>query len=200
MKYCPHCDTLISDDTLVICPVCRRSTTDRSPEAPVAAPVSPLAAGRLEYRSKTELFGLPLVHIVAYSSRSVTGVSGIPHVSIPTFPLRESSRRVGVAKGIIAIGDVAIGVLAMGGLAIGGVTFGGLGVGIIAFGGVAAGVVALGGFSLALALAVGGFALSTFAALGGLAIAPFTISSLGASPELLRFFDRVLPGLSQYFP
>jgi hypothetical protein len=181
MKYCPHCNSLINDDTLVICPVCRRSTNDRSEEAPVVAQTAPLVPLRFEYKSKTELFGLPLVHIAASNSRQLTG-------------------RLTVAKGIIAIGDVAIGVLAMGGLAIGGIAFGGVGVGVLALGGMSLGLIAFGGIAVGILLALGGIALSTFAALGGLALAPYAISSLGASPELLRIIERVLPGFSQAFP
>lgn len=200
MKYCPHCNSLINDDTLVICPVCRRSTTDRSEEAPVVAQASPLVPLRFEYKSKTELFGLPLVHISASTKRRVVGMGEIPGVSIPAFPMQGLASGISVAKGIIAIGDVAVGVLALGGVAVGGIAFGGLGVGVFAFGGMALGLFAFGGVALALALAVGGIALSTLAALGGIALAPYAISSLGVSPELLRIIESVFPDFSLYFP
>lgn len=97
-----------------------------------------------EYRSKTKLFGLPLVHIVR----------GID-------PLTGKKR---VAKGIIAIGDMAVGVLAIGGGAFGGV----------AIGGGAIGLITVGGFSLGLLAALGGLAVGGLAfgggAIGGIAV------------------------------
>ncbi|MFZ5351747.1 MAG: transcriptional regulator [Bacillota bacterium] len=110
-----------------------------------------------EYRSKTEIFGLPLVHI--------------------------KSRRFGfkpeVAKGIIAIGDVAIGVISLGGLALGGLCFGGISLGLLTFGGVAVGALAaLGGFAGAGLLAIGGMALSFGGAIGGLAVGKIAFGGL----------------------
>jgi tRNA A-37 threonylcarbamoyl transferase component Bud32 len=90
-----------------------------------------------EYRSKATLFGLPLVHIA-------TGID----------PVTGKKR---VAKGIIAIGDLAVG-----GLALGGGAFG-----VVALGGGAIGLISLGGFSLGLLLAVGGMAVGALALGGG---------------------------------
>lgn len=143
-----------------------------------------------EYRSKTTIFGIPLVHVAK-------GVDPITH-------------RRRVAKGIIAIGDLAIG-----GLAIGGVSCG-----VVSIGGVAFGGVTLGGVSIAAALACGGLALSCGLALGGLAVAPVAIGgcavgyyvSGGAgfgvypfaanarSPEGEEFFKHSLRGLWQLLP
>src|SRR5436190_10475131 len=102
-----------------------------------------------EYRSKTEIFGLPLVHIAM-------GVD-----------LRTGKKRV--AKGIIAIGDMAKGVFAFGGLAMGVFAFGGLSIGVISLGGFALGLVTFGGFALGLLFAYGGFAIAPIA-LGGMAL------------------------------
>ena len=91
--------------------------------------------GGYEYVSATRLFGLPLVHIAM------------------------SPQSRGVAKGIIAIGDVAFGlVFAMGGFAVGGISAGGLSVGLIAVGGGAFGCVTIGGLAVGL-LAFGGLAI-----------------------------------------
>ena len=62
-----------------------------------------------------------------------------------------------VARGIIAIGDIAIG----------GVTFGGLSIGLFAVGGGALGLLALGGGAIALLFAFGGGALAPIAIGGG---------------------------------
>src|SRR3954471_6680344 len=62
-----------------------------------------------EYRSKAQLFGLPLLHIA----------SGVD--------LRTGKKRV--AKGVLAIGDIAKGIFAFGGLSMGVVAFGGCAIG-----------------------------------------------------------------------
>lgn len=108
-----------------------------------------------EYKSKTTCFGLPLVHI-------------------------HFGRRPCVAKGIIAIGNIAIGALSCGIVALGGLCIGAIGVGLIslaglalglllAIGGLAAGGIAIGGFALGV-VAIGGLSIGMFA-LGGSAIA-----------------------------
>jgi hypothetical protein len=102
-----------------------------------------------EYRSKTMLFGLPLVH-VATGTDPVTG-------------------RRRVATGIIAMGDIARGFVASGGMAYGIVAFGGLAIGIISIGGLSLGVAALGGVALGLVFSFGGCAIAPIA-VGGLAI------------------------------
>lgn len=99
-----------------------------------------------EYRSKTTVFGWPLVHIA-------TGLD----------PMTGRKR---VAKGIIAIGDMAIGGLAFGGGAVGVFAVGGAAIGLFSFGGLAIGLlVALGGGAIG-GLAVGGGAIG-FIAVGG---------------------------------
>jgi hypothetical protein len=112
-----------------------------------------------EYRSRLELFGLPLVHI--RYSRTAAQCSPV--------------------KAWIAAGDSAFGVLfAFGGLAIAPVSIGGIAIGLATFGGATVGVFATGGFALGawvfggFALgwqAFGGCALAWNAAMGGLAIA-----------------------------
>jgi hypothetical protein len=102
-----------------------------------------------EYRSKTTVFGWPLVHIA-------TGID----------PMTGRKR---IAKGIIAIGDVAVGVLAWGGVAFGVIPVGGVAIGLFSIGGMAIGLLlALGGMAIG-GLAVGGGALG-FIAVGGGAV------------------------------
>ena len=88
-----------------------------------------------EYRSKTTIMGLPLLHI---------------NFGQGCRPCR--------AKGIFALGNVATGVFAMGGVAVGAVSVGGLALGAAAAGGAAlGGALAVGG------VAVGGIALGAIA-------------------------------------
>ncbi len=76
---------------------------------------------------------------VGYEFISKKTIAGLPITHINTHPF-------GVAKGIIAIGNVAVGLLAIGGVSIG----------LFSFGGVA--------------LSLGGLSASLFSAFGGLAI------------------------------
>jgi hypothetical protein len=106
----------------------------------------------MQYRSSFELLGLPFVHVA-------TGTV-------------ENGRFVrGVARGWIAVGDVAFGVLlSVGGISFGGVALGGLAVGALPIAGLAIGGCALGGLAIGW-LALGGLAIGVRAAIGGAAIA-----------------------------
>ena len=136
-----------------------------------------------EYKSKRTLFGLPLVHI------------------------RLGHRGMGVAKGILAIGNVAVGVFTLGGfsfglLSVGGLSFGllfslggwamgalaigGLAVGLLAFGGAAVGLFAMGGSAIGV-YAAGGGAIASEIAIGGSAHAPLAI---GQTAEGALTFGR----------
>jgi RNA polymerase sigma factor (sigma-70 family) len=106
-----------------------------------------------EYRSRWSFLGLPLVHC------------------------RFGGPGLGVAKGWIAFGNIAIApLLAYGGVAIGGLSLGGLGVGLLttagiglglfSFSGLAFGGIAVGGLAIGW-IAVGGAAWGELAAMGG---------------------------------
>jgi len=112
----------------------------------------------MHYESSVRFLGFPLVHI-ASGPRVGRVVSIAPGLM---------SR--GVARGWIAIGDVAFGLIAIGGVAVGGLSVGGVAVGALSIGGFAIGVAGIGGAAVAL-LAVGGMALGGWAAVGGLAVA-----------------------------
>jgi hypothetical protein len=107
----------------------------------------------VSYRSKTEMLGLPLVHVAR--PRIVDGYV-----------------QRGVARGWIAVGDISFGILvSVGGLAFGGIAIGGVGIGILTLAGLAVGVgMALGGLAIG-GVAIGGCAIAWKAALGGAAIA-----------------------------
>ncbi len=149
-------DTLLKD---------KQPTPTTNPAAPVAVgPLVPISHLDYEYKSKTRVFGVPLVHI--------------------------HYRRFGppvMAKGIIALGNVAVGVVALGGVAVGGIALGGLSLGLLlalggmavgglAFGGVAIGLLAFGGLAIG-AWAMGGCALAGQVAIGGYAAAPVAVGA-----------------------
>ena len=103
-----------------------------------------------EYKSNAKFLGLPLVHIFV--------------------DLGARQRRPGlrIAKGWLAIGDIAIGGFAFGGLSAGLVSFGGLSIGaLLAIGGLALGTFATGGGAVGL-IAMGGMAMG-YLAFGGIA-------------------------------
>src|SRR6185369_4269938 len=92
-----------------------------------------LEHSRGEYRSRTKLFGVPLVHIQY----------GVPGEGAPDW-----------AVGWIAVGDRAAGIFfALGGMAVGGISVGTVSAGIISVGAVSVGMLAMG------AVAVGGLAM-----------------------------------------
>lgn len=118
--------------------------------------------GGYEYKSNCKLLGIPLVHInVGW---------GYPRV----------------ARGVFALGNIAVGGCAVGGLSAGIISIGGLGLGLLAVGGIAAGAIALGGLALGF-LALGGLAVGVYAiggcaiglciSAGGAAFAPFSIGA-----------------------
>lgn len=93
-------------------------------------------------------------YIKGYRYTSKRKIAGIPLVSI-CFSRRLG--RDGIAKGIIAIGNMAIGVVSLGALSFGIFSFGALAIGVLAIGAFAAGLAAWG------ALAVGVFAFGATA-------------------------------------
>ena len=118
----------------------------------VNAPGAKLRGRR--YTSSLSLFGLPLVDVQVSD----------PAENMEGYPSKHEPR---VARGWIAIGDVAHGILlAIGGRAFGAVAFGGISTGLISVGGVSIGLVSLGGVALGM-LAFGGAAIGYDACGGG---------------------------------
>lgn len=148
----------------------QRAAADRPESDPAGEPAQPgksrwIFGGCYEYKSKRRLLGVPLVHIHM-------GYGG----------------RVCVAKGIFALGNVAVGGVAIGGVSAGLFALGGVSLGLLALGGVAVGAVAAGGFAAG-GLVVGGLAVGGYA-FGGCAVgsrlaaggAAFGSFAIGANP------------------
>lgn len=128
----------------------------QEPRKPRSVPSAVMGSGRgarsapgREWKSNGRVFGYPVVHVAwGYDARTGKKL---------------------VARGVIAVGDVAIGGLAIGGVAIGVLSLGGFALGVTSFGGAAIGLqLAIGG------AAAGGFAfggaVAGIAAIGGAAI------------------------------
>ncbi len=118
-----------------------------------------------EYKSKTTLFGLPLVHVNIGLGRVAKGVFafGLVSVGIVSFGLVSLGVLAWgmIALGLASLGAVSVGVFAaFGGLAISAlIAFGGCAVGCFSFGGCAVGLFTFGGYSNGAYIAVGGHAV-----------------------------------------
>jgi predicted RNA-binding Zn-ribbon protein involved in translation (DUF1610 family) len=146
-------------------------------------------AGKLgtRYRSRTTLFGLPLVDVAIGGTHdeSTGSARGI-------FALGDNARGFvavgGKAVGIVAVGGTAFGVFAVGGIAIGLLSaWGGVSVGAMAAGGFVLGLMGYGGVCVAV-LAGGGVAIGLYAlggSAGGLAVAAVTGQE---AADVFRYF------------
>lgn len=122
-----------------------------------------------EYRSKTEIRGMPLVHINYglgdYRARGIISVgnasTGILAVGI-------------LARGLISVGIISLGLLGIGVLSLAAFAVACVGVGIISVAGIAIGVMTLGGLALGV-VSIGGCAVATHVSVGGVAIAPVSV-------------------------
>jgi len=113
-----------------------------------------------EYKSKTTIFGIPLVHIKLNRYGRPAVAKGI--IAIGTVSLGVISLGI-MPIGIISVGFMAFGIFALGAMALGLLlALGGLAVGAVAFGGVAMGLGAIGGVCLG-KIAIGGVASGTVA-------------------------------------
>jgi len=141
----------------------RRQDISQGCSASVVAPI-------YEYRSKTTLLGLPLIHI-----RMRAGLERGPvkaWFAAGDWAIGVIAAFGGLAIAPISFGGLAAGVLTMGGVAVGALPFGGFSFGAWAVGGMAVGLQAFGGCAIALLGAEGGAAISHQFAKGGLALAP----------------------------
>ncbi len=112
-----------------------------------------------EFRSKEEINGLPIIHI-----------------NIGTNP--ETGRPL-VAKGVVAIGNIAFGVVSIGAAAFGIVTLGVFGLGVVSLASLAIGIIALGAVALGYEFALGAAVLSAKSAIGAIGLDPnFVVWSL----------------------
>lgn len=117
-----------------------------------------------EYKSKKQLFGLPLVHInIGWGFRKAKGIIAIGNIATGFLSIGGVSMGIlslgALSTGLLSIGGISLALLiAFGGLAIGTVAVGGAAFGVFAVGGAAIGVYSLGGLAVGSRIAAGGFA------------------------------------------
>lgn len=142
-----------------------------------------------EFKSKTTVFGIPLVHI--NFGRGMYRAKGI--IAAGNFSVGILSAGI-FSAGLISIGTASLGLLAFAGLAFGGLAVGGAAFGVFAAGGLAVGMYAVGGCALAARIAVGGYA-SAHIAIGGAADGAFTFTEKGVdvSNEIRKTILREYP-------
>ena len=172
---CYNHDRAAAIGLCVVCQkgVCRECVGRDTPRLVCSACIKARGVLGYEYRSRVTIGGWPLVHVCA----------GLDPVTM----------RPRAAKGIIAVGNVAVGVVAIAGLACGLVTVGGGSFGLIAaLGGAAVGLgISVGGLAVG-SIAVGGAAIGFFYAVGGGAFGPATIDGRHCDPAAVEFFRRWL--------
>jgi predicted RNA-binding Zn-ribbon protein involved in translation (DUF1610 family) len=179
--YCGNCGYNLRGATQSSkCPECGRPLVDVLQRNPVRT------ASR-RYKSPITLFGLPLIHIAFGPHEDETrgvakGIIAIGDIAIGWFACG------GFATGIIACGGMAIGLISLAGLALGGLACGGLGIGAVGIGGAAVGGLALGGGAIGY-VAEGGGAIGIYAHGGG-AVGRYIMAPYRADPEARRFFDQ----------
>lgn len=164
---CPECDSSISDKAAT-CPKCGYPI---KPAPDVDRLVRSMWRG-YEWKSKTTIFGLPLIHIAIGRNKETGKLMG--------------------AKGIIAIGQFAIGVI----------TIAQFGIGLLfGLGQFVAGIVAIGQFAPGVLFSLGQFAIG-FTAIGQFAVGDYVRASIGygnhvwssriKDPQAIGYFTNLL--------
>jgi hypothetical protein len=123
--------------------------------------------------------------------RSQTQFLGYPLWEVARGPDPAKDERMGHARAIFAVGDVADGLVAIGGISRG----------VISIGGISLGVFSLGGVSVGLAAALGGVAVGPLA-LGGIAAGAYALGGAGFDihGRLHAHSQGILGRLAAYFP
>jgi hypothetical protein len=166
---CPVCGWRIGYRSTLLLPGACEACGALFRPGSVWAAAQAAGGGAVRVVSKTRILGVPLF-AVAYGVDPASG------------------QKRGVAKGLVAVGNVAVGIVAVGDMAVGVVPVGAVAVGVLPVGAVSVGMFAVGGLAFGLAalggVAVGGVAIGGLAfgirVLGGLTLTPGAL--LGVRP------------------
>ena len=127
-----------------------------------------------EYKSKKELWGLPLIHINIGTGSGICCARGIIAIGMIARGLISFGC---LSSGLVSVGACSLGLLSLGGVSLGLLlSAGGLSIGALAFGGLAIGIFATGGLALGF-YSIGGAAFGLKAAAGDYANAPIAIGN-----------------------
>ncbi|MCD5414440.1 MAG: hypothetical protein LR001_05490 [Clostridiales bacterium] len=120
------------------------------------------------YVSETTFLGMPLIRVVDGKHRYIEYKSKKEFMGFPL--VHVNNKPYGVAKGIIAVGSISIGVISVGGISFGLISLGGISFAILlGMGGVALSLIAaIGGATIGGFFAFGGLAMSNYISIGGL--------------------------------
>lgn len=142
-------------------------------ESPALAAEADAKSGEFafEYRSRSTLLGLPLLHINIGAKRNARPrkATGWIAIGAKAYGLLFAFGAVAVAP--VSVGALSLGVITMGGAAAGLMVWGGMAIGGWTIGGLAIGWKAVGGCALAISAAQGGVAVARDFAEGGIALA-----------------------------
>jgi hypothetical protein len=167
---CPVCGWRIGYRSTLWLPVaCEACGALFRPES-IWAAAQATGAGPVRVVSNKRILGVPLF-AVAYGREPAGG------------------QRRGVAKGLVAVGNVALGIVAVGDVAVGVVPVGAVAVGVLPVGGLSLGVFAVGGLAFGLA-ALGGVAVGGVA-IGGLALGFRALGGVTFTPSALLGITRL---------
>ena len=104
-----------------------------------------------EYRSEKTLWGVPLVHInVGSHVRVARGIVAIGNIAVGAVSLGA------ICVGLLSLGAISIALAALGALCLGFVSVGGVCFGYLCFGGITLGLYCVGGVAMAAKVAIGG--------------------------------------------
>lgn len=158
---------------------------------------------RFEYKSKTTVFGVPLVHIKTGRAKGIfaIGFMATGVVSLGFLSLGLLSWGL-LSLGLIALGTFAAGGLAIGGVAAGIVAIGGVALGVFTIGGLSVGVYSMGGCAIASKIAFGGYAQG-YIAIGDKTAGQYTWCVKdgfpdGVKEEVYRVIQRELPNTPKF--
>jgi hypothetical protein len=132
-----------------------------------------------------------LPHLSDFEFRSKEKINDWPliHINIGTNP---ETGRPAVAKGVVAIGNIAFGVVSIGAAAFGVVALGAFGLGVVSLAGLAIGIVALGVVALGYGIALGVVVLSAKFAIGVIGSSSNVIAWAGWIPLQIGKIHRLL--------
>lgn len=131
-----------------------------------------------EYKSKTHIGKLPLVHINIGLGRVAKGFFSVGLVSVGVVSVGL------VSLGLIAFGIICLGLLSFASISAGVVAFGGAAIGLIALGGLAIGIFSMGGCAIG-AFACGGYACGSLVAIGDVAVGGIALGDTSADGTVI---------------